>query len=352
DGLGAYDEALRIYRELARQQPANAELPVLIASLLKTRGSGQEAIAALRAAAATPAACAEALFGLANTKSYRFADEEIALMRTREAVPGAPLPDRYRLCFALGRALEDRAEYAESFRYYARGNALKRSELRYDPDLAERQMQLQSTVCTAGFFAARPGVGCTRPDPIFVLGLPRSGSTLIEQILASHPRVDGTLELPEIPRLVQQFRDRVATGGPPRYPGVLAGLEPERFRHMGEYYLEETRPYRRGAEFFVDKLPGNFRDIGFIHLILPNARIIDARRAPMACCFGNFKQLFVNGQEFTYDLADLGRYYRNYVALMEHWDRVLPGKVLRVRHEDVVHDLEGSVRRLLGFLVL
>jgi len=349
DGLGEFEEALRVYGRLLCQQPENGELRVLIANVLKTSGRQGEAIASFNAAAATPMGFSEAVFGLANTKAYRFPDEQVALMRTREAAPASSLPDRYRLCFALGKALEDRGRYAESFHYYARGNALKRSELRYDPQATERQMLRQAAVCTREFFAARRGFGCDRPDPIFVLGMPRAGSTLIEQILASHSRVDGTLELPEIPRLVQQFRDRSGADSAAGYPAALAGLEPERFRVMGEYYLEETRVYRRGAPFFVDKLPGNFRDLGFIHLILPNAKIIDARRAPMACCFGNFKQLFANGQEFSYDLEDLGRYYRGYAALMEHWDLALPGKVLRVQYEEVVNDLEGTVRRLLGF---
>jgi len=269
-------------------------------------------------------------------------------MRATESAPGTSLSDRYHLCFALGKALEDRNEYAASFEYYERGNALRRSELDYKPDVAERNLLLQKRICTAEFLTARRGMGCPRPDPIFIVGLPRSGSTLIEQILSSHSLVDGTLELPEIPRLVNQFRNRRANEDP-RYPAVLAELHPEDFRALGETYLEETRPYRRGAPFFIDKMPGNFRDIGFIHLILPNARIIDARRAAMACCFGNFKQLFVNGHEFTYNLAEIGRYYRTYVELMEHWDRALPGKVLRVQHEAVVNDLEGNVRRILEF---
>ena len=349
DGLGEYDEALRIYRQLLAQQPGSGELQVLIANVLKTRGAQREAIASFQAAAAAPGSFSAAVFGLANTKAYRFPEAQVTLMREREAAPAASLFDRYNLCFALGKALEDRAEYAESFRYYALGNALKRSELRYSPERSERQMRQQAEICTAELFAARLGSGCPRPDPIFVLGLPRSGSTLIEQILASHSKVDGTLELPEIPRLVGQFRDRTGGAGPTSYPAVLTDLPAERLRLMGEFYLEETRVYRRGAPFFVDKLPGNFQHIGFIHLILPNARIIDARRTAMACCFSNFKQLYANGQEFSYDLGDLGRYYRSYVELMDHWDRVLPGRILRVRHEDVVNDLEGSVRRLLDY---
>jgi len=350
NGLGEYDEALRAYRDLQADMPDDANMRITIGHALRNQGDSAAAIAEFQAATAAPDTAAEAFLSLANVKSYRFGDEELMTMRRLEAEAAAPgrLTDRYQLCFALGKALEERREYEESFRYYARGNALKRSELVYKSDVTERNLRLQATVCTAEFLAAREGLGCPRPDPIFIVGLPRSGSTLIEQILSSHSQVEGTLELPEIPRLVQQFRTRKA-GEPPRYPGVLAELSPEELRRMGEIYLEETGVYRQGAPFFIDKMPGNFHDIGFIHLILPNAKIIEARREAMACCFGNFKQLFANGQKFTYDLTEMGHYYRGYIELMEHWHRALPGKILRVQHSDVVQDLEGSVRRILEF---
>ncbi|HTL91132.1 MAG TPA: sulfotransferase [Steroidobacteraceae bacterium] len=350
NGLGEYDEALRAYRDLQADMPDDANMRITIGHALRNQGDSAAAIAEFQAATAAPDTAAEAFLSLANVKSYRFGDEELMTMRRLEAEAAAPgrLTDRYQLCFALGKALEERREYEESFRYYARGNALKRSELVYKSDVTERNLRLQATVCTAEFLAAREGLGCPRPDPIFIVGLPRSGSTLIEQILSSHSQVEGTLELPEIPRLVQQFRTRKA-GEPPRYPGVLAELSPEELRRMGEIYLEETGVYRQRAPFFIDKMPGNFHDIGFIHLILPNAKIIEARREAMACCFGNFKQLFANGQKFTYDLTEMGHYYRGYIELMEHWHRALPGKILRVQHSDVVQDLEGSVRRILEF---
>jgi len=350
NGLGEYDEALRAYRDLQADMPDDANMRITIGHALRNQGDSAAAIAEFQAATAAPDTAAEAFLSLANVKSYRFGDEELMTMRRLEAEAAAPgrLTDRYQLCFALGKALEERREYEESFRYYARGNALKRSELVYKSDVTERNLRLQATVCTAEFLAAREGLGCPRPDPIFIVGLPRSGSTLIEQILSSHSKVEGTLELPEIPRLVQQFRTRKA-GEPPRYPGVLAELSPEELRRMGEIYLEETGVYRQRAPFFIDKMPGNFHDIGFIHLILPNAKIIEARREAMACCFGNFKQLFANGQKFTYDLTEMGHYYRGYIELMEHWHRALPGKILRVQHSDVVQDLEGSVRRILEF---
>lgn len=349
DSLGEYDEALRVYHQLLGETPENAELQLLIGHAQKTRGNSAAAIQAFRAAASARSGLGGAYLGLANMKTYRFEQEEIARMRTEEGSRAATPVDRYHLCFALGKALEDRAEFAESFGYYERGNALKRKEAPYKPHVVERHMRLQASVCTRDFFAARQGSGCDRADPIFVVGLPRSGSTLIEQILASHSRVDGTLELPDIPRLAHQFRNRGGDDDNPRYPAVLAELDAEEFKRMGETYLEETKVYRKDAPFFVDKMPANFREIGLIALILPNAKIIDARRDAMACGFGNFKQLFTKGQDFSYSLEDIGRYYRNYVELMEHWDRVLPGKILRVRHEEVVGDLEGNVRRMLDF---
>jgi hypothetical protein len=245
--------------------------------------------------------------------------------------------------------LEDRAEYAESFEYYARGNALKKAEIDFRIEPIERNTRLQTAVCSREFFASRQGWGSQRKDPIFIVGLPRSGSTLLEQILASHSQVEGTMELADIPRLVQRLQGRNPNTLAPEYPGVLEKLTVEQLRRFGEQYLEDTRVYRTGKAFFIDKMPNNFRHIGLIHLILPNAKIIDARRDPMACCFSNFKQLFATGQEFTYGIDDIARYYRTYVELMNHWDRVLPGKILRVNHEDVVADLEDSVRRLLYF---
>ena len=218
--------------------------------------------------------------------------------------------------------------------------------------MIETNTARQIAVCTPAFFARRAGWGNPAADPIFILGLPRSGSTLLEQILASHSQVEGTQELSDIQRIVQELQGRDPDLDDPRYPEVLAEMAPADFRALGERYLAETRVYRTDKPRFIDKMPNNFRHVGLIHLMLPNARIIDARREPMSCCFSNLKQLFANGQEFSYGIEDIARYYRTYLDVMRHWDTALPGRVLRVHHEDVVADLEGSVRRMLDHVGL
>jgi tetratricopeptide (TPR) repeat protein len=365
-GVGDHERALGLYRELIAGAPqaVNAsELHLSVAHSLKALGRQPEAIESYRNAAAVRPNFGDAYWSLANLKTYRFSEDEISRMRAEEAASATPLMDRYHLCFALGKALEDRGEFAESYRYYERGNALKKSESRYRPEPVERNTRLQIEVCTRQFFAARQGVGCDSPAPIFIVGLPRSGSTLLEQILASHSQVEGTMELADIPRMVMDLQGRDPDGENPRYPRVLRDLTPEDFARLGQKYIDDTQVYRSGnsgrsdnaggiasaSPFFIDKMPNNFRHLGLIHLILPNAKIIDARRDAMACCFSNFKQLFAAGQEFTYSLEDIGRYYRTYLELMAHWDSVMPGKVLRVEHEDVVDNLESNVRRMLDF---
>ncbi len=348
-GLGDHERALGLYKELLVDAPRAADLHLSVAHSHKALGRQQEAIDAYRAAAAARPNYGDAYWSLANLKTYGFPDDEVARMRAEESAQSTPQVDRYHLCFALGKALEDRGDFAESYRYYERGNALKKSESRYRPEPIERNTRLQKAVCTREFFAARRDVGAPDPAPIFVVGLPRSGSTLLEQILASHSKVEGTMELADIPRMVLELQGRDPDSENPRYPRVLEELQPEDFLRLGRKYLSDTRIYRTGKPYFIDKMPNNFRHLGLIQLILPNAKIIDARRNAMACCFSNFKQLFASGQEFTYSLEDIGRYYRTYVELMAHWDSVLPGRVLRVEHEDVVEDLEANVRRILDF---
>ena len=270
-------------------------------------------------------------------------------MQALESTPGLANVDRYNLCFALGKALEDQGDYPLSWRYYERGNALKRSESHYRADIVETNTRLQIEVCTREFLAARGGYGDGDRAPILIVGMPRAGSTLLEQILASHSLVEGTHELTSVQEIVRGLQGAGIDLDNPRYPGVLATLTGEDFRQLGQRYLRDAQPFRRGRPYFIDKMPNNFRHIGLIHLMLPNAKIIDARRDPLACCFSNFKQLFGNGQEFTYSIEDIARYYRTYVRLMRHWDEVLPGRILRINHEDVVDDLEGNVRRMLDF---
>jgi tetratricopeptide (TPR) repeat protein len=363
-GLGEHEKAIALYEELLVDAPEAADLHLSVAHSLKTLGRREESIEAYRAAAAARPSFGDAYWSLANLKTYRFTDGEIGQMVADESAPATELVDRYHLCFALGKALEDRGEYAKSWRYYEQGNGLKRKESRYRPQIIETNTRRQIEVCTREFFASRAGVGARSPDPIFILGLPRAGSTLLEQILASHSLVEGTQELADIPRIALDLQGRDPDLDNPRYPRMLASLQPGDFLRLGEKYLSDTRVYRTSESqgppagapragapppYFIDKMPNNFRHIGLIHLLLPNARIIDARREPLACCFSNLKQLFANGQEFAYSIEDIARYYRTYLELMQHWDEVLPGKVLRIWHEDVVDDLEHNVRRILDF---
>ena len=346
--LGELDESVARFRALVEEFPRDAEIAQSLGHALKTLGKQEEAVAAYRRAAETRPGFGEPFWSLANLKTYRFTDEEIARMRERESAPGVQPVDQLHLCFALGKGLEDRREYAESFTYYERGNAIKKSQSRYRAPMHERSATRLREVCSREFFEARKGWGCDSPAPIFVVGMPRAGSTLLEQILASHSMVEGTTELANVPRLVSNLSGRDRMGEPP-YPRVLGELSEEQFRRFGEEYLHDTLDYRTGKPRFIDKMPNNFRNIGLIHLMLPNARIIDARRDAMDCCFSNFKQLYARGHQFAYSQEDIGRYYRKYVEMMEHWDAVLPGRVLRVDHDDVLADLEGSVRRILDY---
>lgn len=344
---GRYQEALGIYAVESERPGASATVDLARGHALKTVGRQAEAVAAYRRATARRPDFGDPYWSLANLKTYRFSDEELSAMESLEQNPDTGLEDRYHLCFALGKALEDRGAFDESFEYYARGNALKRRTGRYSADRMAEEFDRQIRTCTAELLST-PG-GNPAPDPIFIVGLPRAGSTLLEQILASHSQVEGTLELPNVLALVRQLDGRRRVGDPHRYPAILADLNEEQRLRFGAAYLQETAIHRSGAPCFTDKMPNNFRHIGLIHLILPNAKIIDARRDPMACCVSGFKQLFAEGQEFTYDLEDIGRYYRDYVRLMKHWHEVLPGRILHVQHEDVVADLEGQVRRMLDF---
>ena len=349
---GNYAEALQIFDSVLADLPEDLSTLTSRGHALKTAGQTDEAIASYRQAVAVYPLHGDAWYALANLKTYKFSDDEIIAMQAAFSDPNLSHMGRVHIAFALGKALEDRADYEGAFQNYAEGNRLKKLQVRYTTEQMREEFASQKTHCTRELFERRSGVGHDDPAPIFIVGLPRAGSTLIEQILASHSMVDGTLELPNILSLAHQLRGRKQISERDRYPRVLHDLPDAELETLGRKYVEDTAIHRRGAPYFTDKMPNNFRHIGLIKLILPNAKIIDARRAPMSCCFSGYKQLFAEGQEFSYSLEDIGNYYCSYVDLMDHWDSVLPGTVLRVQHEDVVDDLEAQVRRILDYCEL
>jgi tetratricopeptide (TPR) repeat protein len=342
---GDYATAIEIYDELIRQYPQQAPMWLSYGHALKTAGQTERAIGAYVRCIELDADFGEAYWSLANLKTFRFSDAQIDAMRA--ALPRS-LEAHHRIDFefALGKALEDRAEYEPSFRHYERGNALRLEQIPYSADDNTARLRRARETFTAPFFVERKGSGSSAADPIFIVGLPRAGSTLIEQILASHSAVEGTMELPDLVSITRELRG--ARGG--TYHEPLARLTHDELRSFGEKYLARTRVHRKsGKPFFIDKMPNNFAHVGLIHLILPNAKIIDARRHPLACCFSGFKQHFAHGQNFTYGLDNIGRYYRDYVELMRHFAAVLPGRVHRVIYEEVVANTEHEVRRLLDY---
>ena len=348
--IGDYAQAIALYEQLLTEYPAHALLWMSFGHALKTAGDTPRAIDAYRRSIALDLGCGEAYWSLANLKTFRFDADDVAAMDAQLARADLSEDARLHFEFALGKAREDLGEHAVSFAHYARGNALRRAQLPYDADDNSARVQRATQLYTHGFFAERRGWGDPAPDPIFIVGLPRAGSTLLEQILSSHSQVEGTMELPEIMTLTRELRRANGASQGTSYHDVLAGLDRDAVRALGARYLERTRIQRRGgAPLFIDKMPNNFAHVGLIHLALPNAKIIDARRHPLACCFSAFKQHFARGQAFSYDLTDLGRYYRDYVALMAHFDAVLPGRVHRVIYERMVDDTEIEVRRLLAY---
>jgi tetratricopeptide (TPR) repeat protein len=349
---GDYETALATFDEVLAQVPGD---PITLTSkghAYKTCGQFDSAVSSYRAALTSQPQHGDAYYSLANLKVYAFSDNEVAQMHAQEENRTLSHRDQVYLCFALGKAYEDRADYETSFTYYERGNRLKKSQSRYNAAEISADLDAQRGVCTSDIFERRSGGGCPAPDPIFIVGLPRAGSTLLEQILSSHSQVDGTLELPNILSLSQRLRRRGRQGPVSGYPEILDEISDEELEQFGDEYIRDTRIHRQNAPYFIDKMPNNFRHIGLIQLILPNAKIIDARRHPMGCCFSGFKQLFAEGQEFTYGLEEIGTFYRDYVDLMDHWDLALPERVLRVQYEDVVADLDGQVRRILDYCEL
>ena len=347
--IGDYEPAIELYADLLARYPDQPKVWMSYGHALKTAGHVDRAIAAYRRSLALQPSFGEVWWSLANLKTFRFDAADVALMRSQLARTQLAEDDRLHLEFALGKALEDAGDYPLSFEHYARGNAIRRAQLHYRAEDTSARVRHIRERYTREFFQARRGMGSPARDPIFIVGLPRSGSTLIEQILASHSQVEGTMELPEITSITRLLRGQGDTDSAMPYHDALAALDAGALRALGERYLADTRIHRKtGAPLFIDKMPNNFMHLGLIHLILPNAIVIDARRHPLACCFSGFKQHFARGQSFSYSLDDLGRYYRDYVALMAHFDAVLPGRVHRVIHERLVEDTEGEIRRLLA----
>jgi tetratricopeptide (TPR) repeat protein len=348
-GIGDYDQALELYAGVLAEYPHNARVWMSYGHSLKTANRQADCVQTYRKTIELAPELGEAYWSLANLKTFKFESADIEAMQTQLARGKLTPEDRFHFHFALGKAFEDAGQFAESFKHYEAGNSLRRQGVGYDADWNTEQMRRMKALFTPEFFAARAGQGASAPDPIFIVGLPRSGSTLLEQILSSHPQVEGTMELADIPNLVRELGG-TQLRSKSRYPEAIAELDPAALRTLGERYLELTRIYRRTeAPFFIDHLPNHFAHTGLIHLILPRAKIIDARRHPLGCCFSGYKQHFARGQHFTYNLDEIGRYYRDYVELMAHYDAVLPGRVHRVIYERMIEDTEGEVRRVLDY---
>jgi tetratricopeptide (TPR) repeat protein len=348
--IGDFPQALDIYVDILAKHPGQAMVWMSFAHALSSAGRTQDSIAAYRRCLALQPHSGEAYWSLANLKTFRFSEAETAAMRALLTDPKTTEDDRAQLHFAIGKALEDAGHYADSFLNYSLGNALRLAKVGYNPDNTSILVKRSKALFTQEFMADRRGHGSAAPDPIFIVGLPRAGSTLVEQILASHSQVEGTMELPNIMAIALQLGGKTANAEESAYPEVLKELSAAECSALGERYLEETRIQRQaGKPYFIDKMPNNFLYVGLIRLILPQARIIDARRHPMACCFSGYKQNFAMGQRFTYSLEHIARYYRDYVEIMAHFDQVVPGAVHRVIYERMVEDTESEVRRLLEY---
>jgi predicted Zn-dependent protease len=355
--LGHQERAAALYRALLDEQPDQPQVWQNLGHVLKTLGDQTQAVEAYRAAVTRQPTMGEAWWSLANLKTVKLGPEDIATMETALATldpeDEARREDRFHLHFSLGKALEDEKNHAASFAHYDWGNALRRTMIRHDADAFSAEVQAAKETFTAAFVRTMRDGGCAAPDPIFVVGLPRSGSTLVEQIMASHPLIEGTMELPEMMMIAARLQSRVDEGEFADFGAMIASLTRADRTRLGEEYIERTRIHRQtDRPLFIDKMPNNWQHLGLIRLILPNAKIVDARRHPLSCCFSGWKQHFARGQTFTYDLADIGRYYRDYVGLMAAWDAQAPGTVHRVIYEQMVADTEAEVRRLLDYIAV
>lgn len=347
--VGDYDSAIALFNKVLTRLPNE---PVTLTSqghAFKTSGDQTAAINTYRQALKSKPQHGEAWYSLANLKTVKFSDDDITLMQKQYSDSLLISADQVYLNFALGKAYEDREEFETSFKHYSEGNRIKKMQSRYKAEQMTEELLAQQQFCTKEFADKLDDGGHPAPDPIFIVGLPRSGSTLLEQILSSHSMVDGTLELPNILSLAHKLRRGEKISNVHHYPANLPTLTTKQRKEFGEEYIRDTKIHRQGAPYFIDKMPNNFRHIGLIKSILPNAKIIDARRHPVACCFSGFKQLFAEGQEFSYSLEDIAQYYNDYVELMDHWNSIMPGSVLQVNYEEVTDDLETQVRRILDY---
>lgn len=346
--IGEYEAAIELYESVLKAHPEQPKAWMSYGHVLKTVGRQDDSVAAYRESARLQPHLGEAWWSLANLKTWRFSDDDVAVIEAQLARADLAADDRLHLEFALGKALEDAAAFEDSFRHYAKGAAIRRRQVVYDPAITTLHLERCRALFTPEFFAEREGWGDPSPDPIFVMGLPRAGSTLVEQILSSHSQVEGTMELPDVIAMARRIGGGSHRGEASLYPMALADMDRDQVAALGREWLDRTAVQRKlGKPFFIDKMPNNFHHLGMIRLMLPNARVVDARRHPMACCFSAFKQHFARGQSFTYDLAEIGRYYADYVALMAHFDTVLPGFVHRVIYERMVADPEAKTRALL-----
>ena len=342
--------AINVFNEIIQKSPYNYSALTLKGHAEKTLGNTNESISSYQQAYTIKADHGEAFFSLSNLKTYSFSENELKIMNSQLERVDLPLKERVYFHFALAQGYELNGEYDQAFFHFKRGNQIKNSQSKYSINGMNEEFQAQIDICDESFFSNLGVGGHQSNDPIFIVGLPRAGSTLIEQILASHSMIDGTLELPNILSLAHSLRGDDVYGKKGNYPKVMKDFTCTQRELLGKTYSQETRIHRKDAPMFTDKMPNNFRHIGLIHLILPNAKIIDARRYPLDCCFSMYKQLFAQGQEFSYGLKEAGNYYRSYVKLMDHWEKVLPNKILRVNNEDLIEDLEGQVKRILDFI--
>ncbi|KAA1188548.1 tetratricopeptide repeat protein [Pseudohalioglobus sediminis] len=348
--INEHADALPIFERILQMHPDHRQAHLSYGHALRAVGRVEGCVTAYEKCIALDSGAGEAYWSLANLKTYRFSDEQIAHIEGLLQNKKCPFRDYYHLLFSLGKAREDRKEYREAMAAYVKGNQVRGRNVPWDGRAFHEECQRLRSFFSEQLFAQREGQGCQARDPIFVVGLPRAGSTLIEQILASHSQVEGTAELADMMALARKIAGKQRRDDKSQYPEALGAMDAEQLASMGQGYLDSTAVQRvTDAPYFIDKMPNNFVHVGLIHLILPNARIIDARRHPMDCCFSGFKQLFASGQGFTYGQQRIGQYYREYVELMDLWDAVLPGRVHRVQYEEMVADTEGQVRRLLDY---